>query len=563
MTEVSNLDNLRNLPITTQTVYVQGYNNPGDGGEGFFLWRTETEFKTGIYSIENYGTIIKSNEVANGQGSWIRQYDGFINVLYFGALGFGNDYTEAFQRAIDFARLNCEINPLLKGSTVYVPNGSYKISSLILKTGTSIFGESMESTILYATDGDVGDYMFLIEKGPVIINISSLNLSGQDTKRGAFLFKSDGQSNPPYHGGLWNSRISNINIYGFKGHGIHLLGGSQNSNYLLPNQFTIFENIRVFNFSDETNSLRITGQNGQITFLNCEFDGYENYDVLLDQYEFKKGKNIWIENDEKYDPAVISFINCTSQYADYGMYLSWVENITIDNCWFERLGVAITIKSNYQDKNNDNPSKSINILNNRFANASGFGSLNAPFNVKEGQCVNISKSFVNVNNNYVAVTDLEGRYLNDNSRFIVAYNNTIGGVSAQGNSFQAEKLGLTFGILQKIIVQPDNSIHCFGHKLLFIDQETTLSNPNPNPNITTIHSSINAGEYLTIRADQGKIIFYNTDNIFFKTSDLSDFFTIDNGDIVTFVKLDNITGTPLNPIYQNYQLVSIMKEVVY
>lgn len=66
------------------------------------------------------------------------------------------------------------------------------------------------------------------------------------------------------------------------------------------------------------------------------------------------------------------------------MVIEWAENITIDNCWFESLGVAISVKSNYADKNNDVPCKSINILNNRFANAAGFGSLNAPKILRTG-----------------------------------------------------------------------------------------------------------------------------------------------------------------------------------
>ena len=187
MIEVTNLAALRNLPITTDTVYVKGYDNAGDGGGGLFLWRTETQFQTGNYSSENYGTIIKSNLFPNNQGSWVRQYEGFINVLYFGALGFGNDYTTAFQRAIDFASLNSKINPTLKGSTIFIPNGSYVISNIILKTGITLIGESIESTILYATTGADGEYMFEMERGPVIINISKLNLSGQDTLRELFV----------------------------------------------------------------------------------------------------------------------------------------------------------------------------------------------------------------------------------------------------------------------------------------------------------------------------------------------------------------------------------------
>lgn len=551
MTEVTNLTELRNLPITTETIYIKGYDNPGDGGGGFFIWRDEPIFQTGIYSTENFGTIIKSSIVSNNQGSWIRQYEGPINVLYFGAFGFGNDYTINFQNAIDFASLNSKINPILKGSKVFIPNGSYRISNIILKNGVTILGESITSTILYATKGKDGEYMFEMERGLVMINISNLNLSGQNTLRGGFYFKSQQPLEAPLLGGLQNSTISNIVIFGFFGHGINLEGGGQNSEGLLPHQFNVFENVRVFNFSEFNNSLRLTGQNGQITFLNCEFDGNpirNNEDV----YTFKKGVNILIRNVKQYNPAVISFINCTCQYADYGFMIEWAENITIDNCWFEQLGVAISVKSNKQDENNDNPSKSINVLNNRFANASGFGSLNAPTNIKDGQCVNISKSFVTVNNNYVTVSDSKSEYLSDKAVFIIAYNNTIGGVSAQGNTFVAKKLGRTFGIMQIIDVDTtNNSIDCSGHKLLFVNKSKTP--------IKTIKSSINAGEFLTIRADQGKVTFLNTDNIFFITPNIDNSFTIDNGQIVTFVKIDNIIS-PI--IYETYQLVSIMREVI-
>lgn len=407
--------------------------------------------------------------------------------------------------------------------------------------------------------------MFKMESGPVTINISNLNLSGQNTDRGAFLFDAQFQSTSPFHGGLWNSRISDINIYGFKGHGIYLKGGGQNSNYLLPNQFTIFENVRVFNFSDNYNSLRMTGQNGQITFLNCEFDGYFTK-TAQDVYTFKKGKNVWIENEDKYQSAVISFINCTIQYADYGMYISWAENVTIDNCWFEMLGVAIIVKSNQiSSQSGLQPSKSVNVINNRFADAAGFGernvsSLPTPPNIKVGQCLNVTNSFVNVSNNYVAISLPEPgqpSYYNDNCRFIIAQNNTIGGVATQGNSFQLEKLGITFGIYQLIKIQSNNSIDCSGHKLIFIDQSV----PNPVTIIKTINSSINAGEYLTFRADQGTVTFQNTGNIFFKVTS-GNSFTISNGDIVTFIKIDNIIGTQANPIYQSYQLASIIKNVV-
>ena len=114
MIETTNITTLRNLPITTDIVYVKGYDFAGDGGGGMFLWRTEAPFTIGDYSTENFGTIIKSSIVPNIQGSWVRQYDGYINVNYFGALGTFDspipNYNVRIQNAIDFASLNSKTN---------------------------------------------------------------------------------------------------------------------------------------------------------------------------------------------------------------------------------------------------------------------------------------------------------------------------------------------------------------------------------------------------------------------------------------------------------------------
>jgi len=547
MTEVTNLTDLRNLPITTDTVYVKGYDNTGDGGGGLFLWRTEAVFQTGYYGTENYGTIIKSNLIAENKGSWIRQYDDYINALYFGCFGVGNSYTAQLQRAIDFASQNSKSNPTLKGSTVFIPNGSYVISNIILKTGVTILGESIERTIIYSPKGTENEYLFEMERGPVFLNISNLRLVGNDTEKGCFRFKSDNSLVSPFHGGLWNSKISDIEISNFKGHGIYLEGGLGNSNYLLPNQFNVFENVRVSKTTDFSNALKMLGQNGQISFINCTFDGFYNNETGV----YSKGHNINIKNDKQFTSAVVSFINCTCQSADYGIFIEWAENITIDNCWFESLGVAINVKSSIAQGENDIPSKSINILNNRFANAAGFGSLEAPDNIKKGQCVNISKSFVAVNNNFVLVTDPDGEYFDEDSSFIVAYNNTIGGVSAVDNTFQVYKLNKTFGIMEVIEVDiTDSSIDCSGHKLLFVNGSETI--------IKTIKSYICAGEYLTIRANTDPITFSNVDNIFFSTLNPNNTFQLNNGEIATFVKIDNY----VTPNFGTYQLVSIMRQVV-
>jgi hypothetical protein len=188
-------------------VYVKGHTVQGDGGAGCFLWRTNSHFQTGPYSIENYGTIVKSDLVPIFYGSWVRQYDGDINVLFFGSLPWLSDYAVNFQRAIDFASLNANLS-ILKGSTVYIPNGSYHLSHVILKNGVNVFGESLDDTIIYALPGNDDEYMFEMEAGLVKINIGNLNLSGQSTLRGAFYFQAVFSPSPPLLDGLQNSTMN-------------------------------------------------------------------------------------------------------------------------------------------------------------------------------------------------------------------------------------------------------------------------------------------------------------------------------------------------------------------
>ena len=356
------------------------------------------------------------------------------------------------------------------------------------------------------------------------------------------MFKSQFLITSPFHGGLWNSKISNISISNFKGNGIYLEGGGENSNYLLPNQFNIFENVRVRKNSDFSYALFMTGQNGQTSFINCTFDGFKENDT------YSKGQNIRIQNDKQYHSSVISFINCTCQNSDYGVNIGYAENITIDNCWFENLGVAITVKSNVAQGTNDVQSKGITIVNNRFANAAGFGSLETPNNIKPGQCISINNSLVNVFNNYTTVSNPNGQHFDEDSKFLIAANNISGSVNIANNAFQANILGKTFGIMQIINVQ-NNTINCYGHKEVFVNDS--------NNEIITIISSINASETINIRANGGTITFKNTDNIFFLTTNPDKTFSLENGETATFIKVDNIVGNN----YETYQLVSILKRL--
>lgn len=541
MNEVTNLQALRAITGNNngQLYYVKGHTNSGDGGGGVFMWRTGNDFKpkpngNGNYAIDNNGTVIETTS-ASGKllGRWVRQYEGYINVLFFGAFGKTQDYTTAFQNALDFAALNAKNDPELKGSVVYIPNGNYRINQLILKSGISILGESLENTLVQTTENHNVDYMIKMDIGPVFLNISNIKFFGRrETQAGCFFFEA--MENSDFHGGLWNSFFKNIQISGFKGNGIYLKGGSANG--LTPNQFNTFENVRVGKDSDFSNSLKMEGQNGQHTFLNCTFDGFNRNNNNI----FPKGQNVHISHSADQTTGILSFINCTFQEADYGIYMNYAENINIDSCWFESLGVAITINGS-----SFNSCRDITIQNNRFANAAGYGSMIVDSdNIKTGQCISISNSFVNVYNNYVSVTKPNDPNLSPSSKFLIANNNTLGGVAIADNVFQNKKLGKTFGVMQVINVQNSNTLAIGRNKLVFVNASSTV--------IKIIESSINASETITIRANGGSISFDNTENIFLTNKSS---FSLANGEIAVFVKIDNIVGN----YDATYQLLSVMR----
>ena len=426
-----------------------------------------------------------------------------------------------------------------------------------MKNGVNILEETIGNTIIYATQGT--GYLFEIEIGIVQINISNLNivgiyfLTGQATNKGCFLFEAKPSvitpTDPVADGGLWNSTMKNINILGFNGNGIYLKGGtaSGQSASFVPNQFNIFENVRVFknndtNFSLFSNALKMTGQVGQHSFINCQFDGYTK--TTNDVKTYDKWINVSIENttNDYMSSAVVTFLNCTIQDSDYGVRINYAENITFDNCWFENLGVAITVIGNIES------SKSINILNNRFANASGFGSLLAPNNIKAGQCISVNKSVVNIYNNYVTASDPNG--VDNGSAFVLGFQDN-GGINCHNNTFRNDnpKLSKTFGIMQSVIIA--TTINCKSNKLVFIGQPIPPIPPVvPIPTVKNIISAINAGEILNIRANGITITFDNTGNIFLTNRTT---FSLSNGEIASFKKIDIGTNN------ETYQLLSFTK----
>ncbi len=538
MTEVNNLTALRGTNPSLSPVYVKGHANPGDGGGGIFYWKTSAAFATGAYSNENYGTIIKSTYLGAPSGSWAREYDGYIDTRFFGVFGGGGDSTTEIQRAIDFAELNSGSNPSMQSSTVYVPSGVYVISTLTLKSNISFIGDNRSTPFFNAKSGGLpGEYMFEIEDGPVSIEVKNLFLNGNGTDRGCFLLEAKLDSTGT-HGGIWNSVFKNLKISNFKGIGMHFKGGIRGDGspqadalaFKLPNIHNIIENVTISRGSSANQALYLSGQNAQYTFVTCTFNGTASEDGN-EVYTFATGHNVTLESDKDHTCATIQFLNCSNQNSDYGYYIKNGENILISNNWFENIGVSVTAIAENTDFTR--PSKGIVVDDCRFANAAGFGGLDAPTNIKNGQNVSVVDSYVQVSNSFATAG---GPAPSASASFLSASNSNAGGVKLSNNTFGGSAPSKSFGVVEVVNIDTsNNSITTFAHNSVFVNFVAFQV-------VDTIISELGAAETLTIRANGGPVTFTRNDNIWFSTTNPSTNLVLLNGEIATFTRIDKAQG---------------------
>jgi hypothetical protein len=153
---------LANVQHKTGNIQLLGFHTKGDGGGGVFYWDATKD-----KSEHNGGTVIdpdKAGLVANwastqalyftpevtGQGCWVREYSGAVNVKWFGAKGdyngvSGTDNTNSIQNAI-----NLKVGVTFDTGYYYVENAltisNFNSSNTYLDTVTTIKGN--ESKII-------------------------------------------------------------------------------------------------------------------------------------------------------------------------------------------------------------------------------------------------------------------------------------------------------------------------------------------------------------------------------------------------------------------------------
>jgi hypothetical protein len=553
---VTNLKSLRELrnPKHNDLVYVKGHTRVRDGGEGFFFYNDSLDL-----GDDDGGIIIKPKWNGHkNKGRWVRHLDGTININYFGVNAIsanlnarnGWSVSDTIQKAIDFASRNTPYDgsrystEVTKGNTIFFPNGQYFLNKpLILKDGVTILGE--EKTILSAVNDPGYNYLIKMDSLRVRVTVENLWLNGRHQGEvGGMLLESvkGGKDND---GGLWSSSFKNIKIVNILGHGIHLKGGDASSNFRTPNQFNIFEDIMIKRSNNMKKCLLMTGQNGQQTFINCFFEGRRGDEININE-------NVLIESKVKsITSSVISFINCTFQLAEYGIVINNAHNITIDNCWFENLYVSI----------HSEDSRKINILNSRFSNAGGFGSLHSTFKYgAPGRCISARNSTLNIEKNFVNVTDRESKDAHQ-AKFVMGLgdNNEI---ELKDNEFQDIRLSTSSGVQQFVTIDNgSDSITIQGKKEVCINYSPEGNSPNNELRI--INSTAGSGEMIYICASNngrsGKLIIYAHrdgpgENIYLSGRSK---ITLSDGEWATFMKVDipnESTG-----VQSTYQLISLSK----
>jgi hypothetical protein len=97
-----------------EMAYLQGYNQPADGGQGVFRWEPTNT------AVPDSGIIIPVRGVTTGR--WVREFSGPVNARWFGATGNGaTDDRPSLSHALASA--------LADGHDLFLPSGTYRLGT--------------------------------------------------------------------------------------------------------------------------------------------------------------------------------------------------------------------------------------------------------------------------------------------------------------------------------------------------------------------------------------------------------------------------------------------------
>lgn len=253
----------------------------------------------------------------------------------WGAKGDGTtDDAAALQACVNYSSTHyakCELVPFAKyrfNETIVLPTHTW-LEGMALENGTQLQCE---------VNGDC----FQIAPGPVqSLTLAGFSLAVDPTLPNSVGFDAtavatltDGVT----QGGLWDSRLEFLLIYGCAQQCIKLYGGG-GSGYTenAPNQFIDFDHVNVQGPAQPhpTPLIDMKGQDAQITFYGGgQVDGDSaystNYPQLINISNLTPG-----QSDA---PDDIHFINFTTQNGEVGVNGAFVRSVIYDSGWIENVG---------------------------------------------------------------------------------------------------------------------------------------------------------------------------------------------------------------------------------
>ena len=227
MHPVDTIDDLRNETGKYKYIYVTGYHTKNDGAFGSHFYRLKGLKTT---EADNSGTVIIVS-VGGSDYVYELQYDGAVNVKWFGAKGdwnratnTGTDDTDSIQSAF---------NAVPYGGSVKFPHGEYLISeTLLVSRWCEIYGEGLPFAIqgvqLHTQDPDIT--MVRVQTETVNIHHIGFRGAGRDTGTGngiGLFITRNGLDSSISHDHrfdtLWFNGFNNSGIYATKIQGSHFV----------------------------------------------------------------------------------------------------------------------------------------------------------------------------------------------------------------------------------------------------------------------------------------------------------------------------------------------------
>lgn len=161
------INDLRSISGYSQPIYIRGHSAIGDGGQGSFEWVDGAA--PGTYVDDNGIIIIPLG--GDGSGAWLRQYDGAVNIRWFGA------YNDEINATLTTAAIQSAITGY---GNITSDDGTYLINNEITIPSDRIIdlnGAVFKAATGYITSG-TGNSMLVLASGASNIIIKNGTLSG-------------------------------------------------------------------------------------------------------------------------------------------------------------------------------------------------------------------------------------------------------------------------------------------------------------------------------------------------------------------------------------------------